>query len=102
MNNWTWEASPKKEFTRRRLERCYKLDYEKTPVKTKPEKKMKKRSLYWNFWNVVFAGWLIRYPIQILKGVLFIIFMLIMVSGGFKNIDESEYNNGIAREVISE
>lgn len=26
-SDWTWEASPKKEFQRRRLERCFNLDY---------------------------------------------------------------------------
>jgi len=25
-------------------------------------KKMPVRSPYWNFWRVVFAGWLIKYP----------------------------------------
>ena len=24
--------------------------------------KIKNRGPYWNFWKVVFAGWLIRYP----------------------------------------
>ena len=24
--------------------------------------KIKKSAPYWNFWKVVFAGWLIRYP----------------------------------------
>jgi len=23
---------------------------------------MKRRAPYWNFWKVVFAGWMIRYP----------------------------------------
>ena len=26
--------------------------------------KVLKKSPYWNFWKVVFAGWLIRYPRQ--------------------------------------
>ena len=61
------------------------------------------REPYWNFWRAVFAGWLIRYPFQILKGigtgVLFIIFTLIIVTGGFKNLDDST-DTGYNREVI--
>ena len=32
-DNWTWEPSPKKEFNRRRLERCLKLDYQDNEYK---------------------------------------------------------------------
>jgi hypothetical protein len=24
--------------------------------------KMRRRDPYWNFWKVIFAGWIIRYP----------------------------------------
>ena len=118
MNNW--ETSPKKEFNRRRLERCYKLDYKdiqykeeclkrvqclktevKSYAKTKPEKKMKKRSPYWNFWKVVFAGWLIRYPIQILRGIGTVVIGLFLF-GVLVTSPDVEYNNDNAREVISE
>lgn len=96
---WTWEGNPKKQFERRRLERCYQLDYKEQPMsyKSRPH-----REPYWNFWRAVFAGWLIRYPFQILKGigtgVLFIIFTLIIVTGGFKNLDDST-DTGYNREV---
>ena len=115
-SDWTWEASPKKEFQRRRLERCYKLDYK--DIKYKEEcltqvKELKKQSEkpmsykrrphrepYWNFWKVVFAGWLIRYPLQILKGIgtvmvgLFLFGVLIFSSS--ESVEEPspiEYNN---------
>ena len=96
--DWTWEPSPKKEFQRRRLERCWNLPNTKdttyrnkgvgqkvivnveTPVeRIKP---MKPPEPYWNFWRAVFAGWLIRYPGKIFKGIgmffLFIVFMIFM------------------------
>lgn len=116
MNNW--EASPKKEFDRRRLERCYKLEYDDSEYKEEclkqvqsyekqpRKKKMKKRTPYWNFWKVVFAGWLIRYPRQIFKMIgvsaLFVLFMIVSVSGGFDEPSSTEYNSGNAHEVISE
>jgi len=121
MNNW--EASPKKEFDRRRLERCYELEYEdaqykeeclktcegfmETPVKTKPEKIMsyKNRPVkepYWNFWRAVFAGWLIRYPGQILKGIGTVVVGLFLF-GVLVSSPDIEYNSGNANEeVISE
>ena len=51
-----------------------------TPVeRIKP---MKPPEPYWNFWRAVFAGWLIRYPGKIFKGIgmffLFIVFMVFM------------------------
>lgn len=122
MNNW--EASPKLQFDRRRLERCYNLEYDDSEYKeeclrkvesyekqpelngVKRPKKMKKRAPYWNFWKVVFAGWLIRYPRQIFKMIgvsaLFVLFMIVSVSGGFDEPSSTEYNSGNAREVISE
>jgi hypothetical protein len=27
----------------------------------------RRRTPYWNFWKVVFAGWLIRYPGKVLR-----------------------------------
>ena len=107
-----WEASPKKEFQRRRLERCYKLDYK--DIKYKEEcleqvKKLKsnlekkpmgyKRRPYWNFWKVVFAGWLIHYPLQILKGIgtvmvgLFLFGVLLFSSEPVEEPSPIEYNN---------
>ena len=127
MNNtdWTWEPSPKREFNRRRLERCYQLEYKdveykeeclekvqsynKTAVKTKskPEKVMsyKNRPVkepYWNFWRAVFAGWLIRYPMQIFKGIGVLVLGL-FVLGVLVASPDVDYNNGNANnEVISE
>ena len=97
-NDWTWEASPKKEFQRRRLERCYQLDYEDikykeeclTQVKELKKKQLEKKPMgykrrphttpYWNFWRAVFAGWLIRYPGKIFKGIgMFFLFIVFLV-----------------------
>lgn len=78
-----WDSSPKLQFDKRRLERCYQLDYKDTEYKEECLKKSKElsekkpmgyksrphREPYWNFWRAVFAGWLIRYPFQILKGI---------------------------------
>ena len=37
---------------------------------------MKRRERpYWNFWKVVFAGWLIRYPITFFKTIFVIVFV---------------------------
>ena len=33
---------------------------------------MKKRP-YWNFWKVVFAGWMIRYPHIVLRPIMFLV-----------------------------
>jgi len=32
-----------------------------------PAKKISPKTPYWNFWKVVFAGWLIRYPDKIFR-----------------------------------
>jgi hypothetical protein len=32
-----------------------------------PARKISQKTPYWNFWRVVFAGWLIRYPKQTLR-----------------------------------
>ena len=126
MNNnehrdWTWEASPKKEFNRRRLERCFKLDYEESTESSVPSEKLPKsrikklpsnydpmsyknrpsREPYWNFWRAVFAGWLIRYPMQILKGIGTVIVGLFLF-GVLVFSSNMEYNNDINSEVISE
>ena len=111
-NDWKWESSPKKEFQRRRLERCYQLDYK--DIKYKEEcleqvKKLKEKKPmgykrrphsepYWNFWRAVFAGWLIRYPGKIFKGIgmffLFIFFMIFLsVSPEVEEPSPIEYNN---------
>jgi hypothetical protein len=39
---------------------------------------MKKRP-YWNFWKVVFAGWLIRYPGKFIRPLGVLIGILIVV-----------------------
>lgn len=37
---------------------------------------MKRREKpYWNFWKVVFAGWLIRYPMIFFKTIFVIVFV---------------------------
>ena len=115
-DRWTWEPSPKKEFQRRRLERCWRLpshkdttyrglgvgykevvkssksskSSDKTSVKTNPENE--KMEPYWNFWKVVFAGWLIRYPKQILKGIGVFVFGLFLFGVLVMN-PEPDYNN---------
>ena len=33
------------------------------------------REPYWNFWKVIFAGWLIRYPMIFFKTIFVIIFV---------------------------
>ena len=105
--DWTsWEGSPKNGFNRRRLERCWDLPNTKdttyrnkgvgqkvivnveTPVERirpmrEPESMTQRdRVPYWNFWRAVFAGWLIRYPGKIFKGIgmffLFIVFMVFL------------------------
>lgn len=119
-DKWTWEGSPKNGFQRRRLERCWNLpthgtkdttyrglgvgrkeSYEnpqKPVVKTKPEevvmsyKNRPSSEPYWNFWKVVFAGWLIRYPMQILKGIGAFVFGLFLFGVLVMN-PEPDYNN---------
>jgi hypothetical protein len=31
------------------------------------KKKMRHRTPYWNFWKVVFAGWIVRYPGKVFR-----------------------------------
>lgn len=91
-DDWTWEASPKNGFARRKLERIYQMEYteeevEEPVVQTKPKKESKKMGVkrrphkepYWNFWRAVFAGWLIRYPTQIFKGIATIILGILLL-----------------------
>ena len=106
-DNWTWEPSPKKEFNRRRLERCFQLEYKDvkykeeclTKVKEMNEMKLSEEP-YWNFWRAVFAGWLIRYPLQILKGIGTVVVGLflfgVLVFSSSEIVEEPspiEYNN---------
>ena len=50
------------------------------------------REPYWNFWRAVFAGWLIRYPKQIFKGIVTLIFGLFLFGVLVMN-PEPDYNN---------
>jgi type III secretory pathway component EscU len=51
--------------------------------KIRPQKNRSKP--YWNFWKVVFAGWLIRYPKTYLKLIgLSIGFLLVMIYNATK------------------
>jgi hypothetical protein len=104
MNNW--KASPKKEFDRRRLERCWNLPikdttYRNKGVGRKEEIKVKqtKETPYWNFWRAVFAGWLIRYPGQIFKGigtlVLFMVFMVFLSVSPIEQEPSTGYNDNV-------
>jgi hypothetical protein len=68
-----WDCNPKQRFTRNHLEKCYTTSKNNRPVEKLPEKggpmgykKRPRKEPYWNFWR---AGWLIRYPMQILKGI---------------------------------
>lgn len=36
---------------------------------------MRSERPYWNFWKVIFAGWLIRYPMIFFKTIFVIIFV---------------------------
>jgi len=45
------------------------------PVKISRNKKYMKTP-YWNIYRAVFAGWLIRYPRNILRYILILIFLL--------------------------
>ena len=58
------------------------------------------REPYWNFWRAVFAGWLIRYPGKIFKGIgmffLFIVFMVFMaVSPEVEETPSTRYNQEV-------
>ena len=78
-----WDGNPKLQFDRRRLERCYKdTGYKEECLKAV---KSYEKQPYWNFWKVVFAGWLVRYPRQFFKvigvSVLFLLFIIVSVTG---------------------
>ena len=108
-DRWTWEGSPKNGFNRRRLERCWNLpDKKEEPKDTtyrnkgvgQVERIKPMREPYWNFWRAVFAGWLIRYPGKIFKGIgmffLFIVFMVFMaVSPEVENTPSKGYNEQV-------
>jgi hypothetical protein len=38
-----------------------------------------RRSIYWNFWKVVLAGWMIRYPKTMAKVVLIPLSFLVVI-----------------------
>ena len=40
-----------------------------------------KQSPYWNFWKVVFAGWLIRYPGKFFKAIMWMILIPLLGVG---------------------
>jgi hypothetical protein len=45
-----------------------------------------RRNLYWTFWKVVFAGWLIRYPKTMGKIVLLPLgFLVVLIYNAVKN-----------------
>ena len=66
---------------------------EKSPKRGKPMgyKKRPREDPYWNFWRAVFAGWLIRYPMQIFKGIGTIVIGLFLF-GVLVLSESSEYN----------
>ena len=94
-----WDCNPKQRFTRNHLEKCYTTSYknnrpvEKSPEKGEPMgyKKRPRKEPYWNFWRAVFAGWLIRYPMQIFKGIGTVIVGLFLF-GVLVFSGDSEYN----------
>ena len=93
-----WDCNPKQRFTLNHLEKCYELKNnrpveEKLPEKGEPMsyKKRPRTEPYWNFWRAVFAGWLIRYPMQILKGLGTVIIGLFLF-GVLVFSGDSEYN----------
>lgn len=48
---------------------------------------------YWNFWRVVFAGWLIRYPGKFFSGIFWCLLLLAM--GVAYMVSPSDYQNVI-------
>jgi len=52
---------------------------------------MSKNSPYWNFWKVVFAGWLIRYPRQVFK-ISLILFLVVsgLIVSPFVNYSDTQ------------
>ena len=54
------------------------------------------QSPYWNFWKVVFAGWLIRYPGKFFKAIMWMILIPLLGVGYILSdpqIKESEVLN---------
>ena len=45
---------------------------------------------YWNFWKVVFAGWLIRYPGKFFKAIMWIVIALTVGVMYVIDVGESE------------
>jgi hypothetical protein len=100
---WTWEASPKRQFNLKRLQRCYDMEYNNPIQPPKPEKQprdtknmRKERSQpYWNMWRAVLTGWLIRYPMVFFKmigiTVLGSFFLTLLLIGSISNtLDDSQ------------
>ena len=101
--DWTWEASPKRQFNLKRLQRCYDMEYN-IPISEEPEsespqdtKSMRKYSgtekdsqPYWNMWRAVLTGWLIRYPMFFFKiigiTVLGSFFLTLVLIGSISNV----------------
>ena len=52
----------------------------------KKKKKEMRRAPYWNFWRVIFAGWLIRYPGKVIRpfGVL-VGFIIVLIYNAVVN-----------------
>ena len=119
MNNkdWTWEASSKRQFNLKRLQRCYDMEYnipivgdgdgvevdsEEEKEQPRDTKSMRKYSgtdknsqPYWNMWRAVLTGWLIRYPMFFFKiigiTVLGSFFLTLVLIGSISNtLDGSE------------
>ncbi len=114
-----WDCNPKQRFTRNHLEKCYNLRDTSTTYRglgvgrretfvghkdviEKPmgHKRRPHSTPYWNFWRAVFAGWLIRYPGKIFKGIgmffLFIVFLIVFSSSPeVENTPSMEYNDNV-------
>lgn len=108
-----WDCNPKQRFTRNHLEKCYNLRDESSTTyrglgvghkdfieKPMGVKKRPHREPYWNFWRAVFAGWLIRYPGKIFKGIgmffLFIVFLIVLsFSPDIEETPSMEYNDNV-------
>jgi antibiotic biosynthesis monooxygenase (ABM) superfamily enzyme len=102
---WTWEASPKRQFNIKRLQRCYDAEYnsplqKETPRDTKNMREERTQP-YWNMWRAVLTGWLIRYPMVFFKmigiTVLGSFFLTLVLIGSISNtLDDSQ---SISEEV---
>lgn len=63
---------------------------------------MKNPEPYWNFWKVVFAGWLIKYPGKFFRAIMWILIALavgvmyivdpLLPEANVDNTDNREYN----------